>query len=48
MNWLTNLVRPKIKALVGAADDGETCEVKVPGLRQMIYRKELIEARVCM
>lgn len=48
MNWLTNLVRPKIKALVGAADDGETRWAKCPACGQMIYRKELIEARhVC-
>lgn len=48
MNWLTNLVRPKIKALVGAADDGETRWSKCPACGQMIYRKELIEARhVC-
>ncbi len=48
MNWLTNLVRPKIKGLVGAADDGETRWAKCPACGQMIYRKELIEARhVC-
>ncbi|MEZ5648744.1 MAG: acetyl-CoA carboxylase, carboxyltransferase subunit beta [Alphaproteobacteria bacterium] len=48
MNWLTNFVRPKIKALVGAADDGETRWTKCPACGQMIYRKELIEARhVC-
>ena len=40
MNWLTNFVRPKIRALVGN-DVPENLWEKCPKCEQMIFRKEL-------
>lgn len=40
MNWLTNFVRPKIRALVGS-DVPDNLWEKCPKCEQMIFRKEL-------
>lgn len=47
MNWLTNFVRPKIRALVGN-DVPDNLWEKCPKCEQMIFRKELEEnLQVC-
>ncbi|MDR3187098.1 MAG: acetyl-CoA carboxylase, carboxyltransferase subunit beta [Holosporaceae bacterium] len=48
MNWLTNFVRPKIRALVGSSEVPENLWEKCPGCEQMIFHKELsANLRVC-
>jgi acetyl-CoA carboxylase carboxyl transferase subunit beta len=48
MNWLTNFVRPKIRALVRKTDDRETLWEKCPSCGQMIFHRDLDAAmRVC-
>ncbi|MDR2766165.1 MAG: acetyl-CoA carboxylase, carboxyltransferase subunit beta [Holosporaceae bacterium] len=47
MNWLTNFVRPKIRALVGNSVPDNLWE-KCPNCEQMIFHKELsLNLRVC-
>jgi acetyl-CoA carboxylase carboxyl transferase subunit beta len=47
MNWLTNFVRPKIRALVGS-DVPDNLWKKCPQCEQMIFHKELIaHLQVC-
>ncbi|GHT90780.1 acetyl-coenzyme A carboxylase carboxyl transferase subunit beta [Alphaproteobacteria bacterium] len=47
MNWLTNFVRPKIRALVGN-DVPDNLWEKCPKCEQMLFRKELCSClRVC-
>ncbi len=44
MNWLTNFVRPKIKALVGAAPKPvapDNLWVKCPNCEQMLFHRDL-------
>ena len=48
MNWLTNFVRPKIKALVGKTDVPENLWDKCPSCTKMIFHRDLeSNARVC-
>ncbi len=48
MNWLTNFVRPKIRALVRKDDDRETLWEKCPACGQMVFHRDLAAAlRVC-
>jgi acetyl-CoA carboxylase carboxyl transferase subunit beta len=48
MNWLTNFVRPKIKALVGKTDVPENLWDKCPSCAKMIFHRDLEgNARVC-
>jgi len=48
MNWLTNFVRPKIRALVRKQDDRETLWEKCPSCSQMVFHRDLDAAmRVC-
>jgi len=48
MNWLTNFVRPKIRALVAKRDVPEDLWDKCPACDAMIFRKDLIaNHRVC-
>jgi acetyl-CoA carboxylase carboxyl transferase subunit beta len=48
MNWLTNFVRPKIRALVRKDDDRETLWEKCPSCGQMVFHRDLSAAmRVC-
>ena len=48
MNWLTNFVRPKIRALVRKQDDRETLWEKCPSCGQMIFHRDLDAAmHVC-
>jgi acetyl-CoA carboxylase carboxyl transferase subunit beta len=48
MNWLTNFVRPKIKALVGKTDVPENLWDKCPSCTKMIFHRDLeANARVC-
>lgn len=48
MNWLTNFVRPKIKALVGKTDVPENLWDKCPACAKMIFHRDLeSNARVC-
>lgn len=48
MNWLTNFVRPKIRALVGAKEVPDNMWLKCQGCGQMLFNKD-VEAnhRVC-
>ena len=41
MNWLTNFVRPKIRALVRKEDVPENLWNKCPGCEEMIFHREL-------
>jgi acetyl-CoA carboxylase carboxyl transferase subunit beta len=41
MNWLTNFVRPRIRALRGKEDVPENLWHKCPGCEQMIFHREL-------
>ncbi len=44
MNWLTNFVRPKIRALVGAQKEvPENLWEKCPGCSAMLFKRELAE-----
>jgi len=43
MNWLTNFVKPKIKALVGKKDVPENLWQSCPVCEKMIHHKELLE-----
>ena len=48
MNWLTNFVRPKIRALVRKDDDRETLWEKCPSCGQMVFHRDLAAVlRVC-
>lgn len=48
MNWLTNYVRPKIKALVGKSDVPDNLWHQCPGCEQMVFHRELDAAlNVC-
>lgn len=48
MNWLTNFVRPKIRALVAQRDVPENLWDKCPSCDAMIFRKDLLaNHRVC-
>ena len=48
MNWLTNLIKPKIKALVGKKDIPENLWQTCPVCEKMLHHKELIESlNVC-
>jgi acetyl-CoA carboxylase carboxyl transferase subunit beta len=44
MNWLTNFVRPKIRALVAKRDAPDKLWVKCPGCGQMLHHKAIKEA----
>tara|TARA_Y100000590_G_scaffold468393_1_gene651012 strand:- start:1525 stop:2373 length:849 start_codon:yes stop_codon:yes gene_type:complete len=44
MNWLTNFVKPKIKALVGKKDIPENLWQTCPTCKKMIHHKELVES----
>ena len=41
MNWLTNWVKPKIKALVGESDVPDNLWHKCPSCGQMIFHRDL-------
>ncbi len=41
MNWLTNFVRPKIRALVSRAETAENLWTKCPGCGQMLVGRDL-------
>lgn len=43
MNWLTNFVRPKIRALVKQADSPENLWFKCPDCGQMIFHRDIEE-----
>ncbi len=48
MNWLTNFVRPKIRALVRKADVPDNLWDKCPNCTKMIFHRDLeANARVC-
>ena len=48
MNWLTNFIRPKIKALVRRADVPENLWDKCPACTKMIFHRDLeANQRVC-
>jgi acetyl-CoA carboxylase carboxyl transferase subunit beta len=48
MNWLTNFIRPKIKALVRKADVPENLWDKCPACTKMIFHRDLeANQRVC-
>lgn len=49
MNWLTNFVRPKIRALVGSQKEiPDNLWEKCPGCNAMLFKRELEEqANVC-
>ncbi len=48
MNWLTNLVRPKIRKWVGKKDVPDNLWHKCPNCNQMIFHRELeANLRVC-
>jgi len=48
MNWLTNFVRPKLRALVRKADVPDKLWVKCPSCSQMLHHREVKEqAHVC-
>jgi acetyl-CoA carboxylase carboxyl transferase subunit beta len=48
MNWLTNFIRPKIKALVRKADVPENLWDKCPACQKMIFHRDLeANQRVC-
>ena len=41
MNWLTNFVRPKIRALVRKPDIADNLWEKCPSCEQMIFHRDL-------
>lgn len=43
MSWLTNFVRPKIRALVGQKDVPENLWQRCPSCEQMLFHRELTE-----
>lgn len=43
MSWLSNFVKPKIRALVKKIEVPNNLWVKCPGCEQMVYNKDLIE-----
>ncbi len=48
MNWLTNFVRPKIRALVGAREVPDNLWLKCPGCGQMLFHKDVeANTQVC-
>ena len=48
MSWLSNFVRPKIRALVKKSDSPNNLWVKCNGCEQMVYHKDLKETlNVC-
>lgn len=48
MSWLTNFVRPKIRALVGKEDVPENLWHKCPNCEQMLFHRELADnLQVC-
>ena len=48
MNWLTNFVRPKIRALVGKRDTPDNLWLKCPACGQMVHHKAMAAAlQVC-
>lgn len=48
MNWLTNIVRPKIRALVGAREVPDNLWTKCNGCGQMLFSRDLAaNAQVC-
>jgi acetyl-CoA carboxylase carboxyl transferase subunit beta len=48
MSWLTNFVRPKIRALVGKEDVPDNLWLKCPNCEQMLFHRELAEnLQVC-
>lgn len=48
MNWLTNIVRPKIRALVGAREVPDNLWTKCSGCGQMLFSRDLeANAQVC-
>ena len=48
MSWLTNFVRPKIRALVAREETGDTLWIKCVSCEQMIFHRELGERQnVC-
>ena len=48
MSWLTNFVRPKIRALVGKEDVPENLWHKCPNCEQMLFHRELTDnLQVC-
>ncbi|MCP4330412.1 MAG: acetyl-CoA carboxylase carboxyltransferase subunit beta [Alphaproteobacteria bacterium] len=48
MNWLTNFVRPRIRALVSKTEVPENLWEKCPGCEQMLFHRELeANLRVC-
>ncbi len=49
MNWLTNLVRPKIRALVNKPDIPDNLWVKCPACESMLFHRDLDKnLNVCM
>ena len=45
MNWITNIVRPRIKGLMGGKDRGDTPEnlwKKCPSCGEMIFHRDLV------
>ena len=51
MNWITNIVRPRIKGLMGGKDRGDTPDNlwrKCPSCGEMIFHRDLVAAQnVC-
>ncbi len=48
MNWLTNFVRPKLRALVRKLETPENLWQKCPGCGQMVFHRDLeVNHRVC-
>ena len=48
MNWLTNFVRPKIRALVEKKEVPDNLWQQCPGCEQMIFHRELeASSHVC-
>lgn len=43
MNWITDFVRPKLRALVKKKDTSEDLWSQCPSCEQMLYRKELLK-----
>ena len=40
MNWLTNFVRPKLKALISRKETPETLWLKCPKCEQMLFMRD--------
>ena len=41
MNWITNVVRPKINSLLGRRDTPENLWVKYPETGEMVFHRDL-------